>query len=49
MNNVAYIILLRVSVREVESCRPALEVYSCLLGRQQSMNYSVGTIAKWSL
>lgn len=46
--SVAYIILLRVSLGEVESCKPALEVCSCLLGRQQSVNDSAGAIAKQS-
>lgn len=47
--SVAYIILLRVSLGEVESCKLALEVCSCLLGRQQPMNDSAGAIAKQSL
>lgn len=41
--------LLPTSLEEVESCKPALVVYSCPLGRQQSMNDSVGTMAKQSL
>lgn len=45
--SVACIILLRFLLGEVESCKPALEVYCCLLGRQESMNNSVGAMAKW--
>lgn len=47
--SVAYIIPFKFSLGEVESCKPALEVYSCLLGRQQSVSDSVGSHGKVEL
>lgn len=47
--SVAYVILLKFSLGEVETCKPALEVCSCLLGRQQSVNDSVWNHGKVEL